>query len=112
MMQDMCCQYWPSSGSATHGSIMVTMEVEMPGVEYSIRRITMSKVNDLLVAHSVRLTVRHVQDSEKKTVTQFQFTSWQEGKSPSRSTQLLDLLIQVQKIQRKTGNRTLTVHCK
>ncbi|XP_062509110.1 receptor-type tyrosine-protein phosphatase S-like [Corticium candelabrum] len=90
---DMCCQYWPSSGSATHGSIMVTMEVEMPGVEYSIRRITMSK------------------DSEKKTVTQFQFTSWQEGKSPSRSTQLLDLLIQVQKIQRKTGNRTLTVHC-
>lgn len=89
----MCHQYWPTSGSAVHGTITVTMEIELPGLEYSIRRIKLSKGCDTRI------------------VTHFQFTSWPEEKCLTRSAQLLDLISQMQKAQQKSGNKIVTVHC-
>ena len=55
-----------------------------------------------------------VQDKSSLPVRQFQFTAWPEegGKTPESGTDLIDLIGQVQKWQRTSGDRPVVVHCR
>lgn len=45
-------------------------------------------------------------------VRQYHYTGWPDVGSPDSGSGLIDLIGQVQKWQQKSGNTTITVHCR
>ena len=45
-------------------------------------------------------------------VTQFHFLSWPEKGSPNSGAGMIDLIDQVRRVQQKTGNNPIVVHCR
>ena len=45
-------------------------------------------------------------------VTQFHYTDWTEHSCPNNPTGILTMLEDLNKVQRNTGNKTITVMCK
>ena len=52
------------------------------------------------------------QDSSSLNVKQFQYTDWPEESVPTSGSGLIDLIGQVQKWQRNSGDRPIIVHCR
>ena len=45
-------------------------------------------------------------------VTQFHYTSWQEGRVPSNTDSMIEMLNKIMKVQMTSGNKSITVMCK
>ena len=46
------------------------------------------------------------------TITQLQYVEWSQNVTPSNATSIIDLIETLERIQRKTGNGPITVHCR
>ena len=51
-------------------------------------------------------------DSSPLNVKQFQYTDWPEESVPASGSGLIDLIGQVQKWQRNSGDKPIIVHCR
>jgi protein tyrosine phosphatase len=91
--EEMCCQYWPSSGSSQYGQYTVSLQGKSNGGEYVKRTFTVSD------------------GVETRTVGQFHYTQWPDKGTPKTTSQLLDMMEQLQRWQQSTGNTLITVHC-
>ena len=49
---------------------------------------------------------------ESRVVTQFHYVNWPEDSCPDNGACMIDLIDSVERVQRKTGNGPITVHCK
>ena len=47
-----------------------------------------------------------------RTITQLQYVEWPQHSCPSTCTPIIDLIETVERVQRKTGNGPVTVHCR
>ena len=47
-----------------------------------------------------------------RTITQLQYVEWPQHSCPSTCTPIIDLIETVERVQRKTGNGPITVHCR
>lgn len=52
-VQEMCSQYWPSTGSTTYGKFTVSLERIVPGVDYNIRKFKLSLVTRQSLLHGL-----------------------------------------------------------
>jgi protein tyrosine phosphatase len=91
--EEMSYKYWPSSGLSQYGPYTVELLKETNNGEYVLRVLKISK------------------GSETRTLSHFQYTEWPDKGSPKTTSQLLDMMGQVQKWQQATTNTTITVHC-
>ena len=97
--QELCCQYWPSVvGEAKQfGSLTVELTSEdNPCTEYVVRKLRVWQEN---------------KQEEGRLVTQLHFLKWPEGGCPDSATPVVELVNDLQRIQRQSGNRPITVHC-
>ena len=53
-----------------------------------------------------------IQDGSSLPVKQFQYTGWPEEGVPDTGSGLIDLIGQVQKWQRNSGDKPIVVHCR
>ena len=53
-----------------------------------------------------------MQPSDTRVITQFHFQQWPVNACPNNPASIIDLLEAMERVQRKTGNGPVTVHCK
>lgn len=53
-----------------------------------------------------------MKDGSSLPVKQFQYTDWPEDRVPDTGSGLIDLIGQVQKWQRSSGDRPIVTHCR
>ena len=63
----------------------------------------------LVVYHFAVLS--YGQPQESRTITQFHYFGWASNKCPEQATSLIDLIGDLLRVQRKSGNGPITVHC-
>ena len=51
LLQEMCCQYWPTSGSSQYGQYTVSLQNKNNDREYVNRTLTVSKVAQSSLQH-------------------------------------------------------------
>ena len=61
--------------------------------------------------HTPSYIVGLLQDTTR-TITQLQYVEWPQHSCPSTCTPIIDLIETVERVQRKTGNGPITVHCR
>ena len=49
---------------------------------------------------------------ECRVISQFQFMDWPVDSCPENGASVIELIDSVERVQRKTGNGPITVHCK
>lgn len=96
---EQCVQYWPSEkGQAElYGSFQVEMCTdEQALLDYATRKFKISLVDS---------------PQETRTITQFHYFQWPSSKCPEKAAALIDLIGDLLRVQRKSGNGPITVHC-
>ena len=69
---------------------------DSPCAEYVVRKLRVWQEN---------------KQEEGRLVTQFHFLQWPEGGCPDSATPVVELVNDLQRVQRQSGNRPITVHC-
>jgi len=90
-----CHRYWPSTGAKTFGQFQVVLHVVNEYPDYTLREL---KLVD-------------TRDGSSLPVKQFQYMGWPEEGVPENGSGLIDLIGQVQKWQRSSGDKPIIVHC-
>ena len=54
----------------------------------------------------------YLQPSDTHVITQFHFQQWPVNSCPNNPASIIDLFEDMERVQRKTGNGPITVHCK
>lgn len=98
---EMCSQYWPASGEKKQCGkyLLVEMTEERTYVDYVHRDFKITFTDEVLQA------------SESRTVSQFHFLAWPERGAPQSGAGMIDLIDQVRRVQMKTSNNPIVVHC-
>ena len=97
--QDQCCKYWPSAVGEAKQFGRLTVELtseDSPRSEYVVRKLRVWQEN---------------KQEEGRLVTQFHFLQWPDGGCPNSATPVVELVNDLQRVQRQSGNRPITVHC-
>lgn len=47
-----------------------------------------------------------------KTITQLQYVEWSQNSCPNSPTSIVDLIEILERVQRKTANGPITIHCR
>ena len=95
-IQAKCHRYWPLSGAEQYGKLQVIFCSSTEFPDYALREF---KLVD-------------TQDGSSLNVKQFQYTDWPEESVPPSGSGLIDLIGQVQKWQRSSGDKPIVVHCR
>ena len=100
----MCHQYWPKGkgNDETFGKYTVTLLSQEVESDYMIRKLEISEKNPSRMSVS----------ENGFTVTQFQYVKWPEDGVPQVTTPVLEIANLVQKVQMRSGNKTIVVMCK
>ncbi|XP_019855567.1 PREDICTED: receptor-type tyrosine-protein phosphatase S-like [Amphimedon queenslandica] len=97
--EEQSVQYWPVNPNEEdmYGSFnVVALPEERALPDYIVRKFKLS--------HS-----KNPDDS--RTITHFQYINWPSTSCPKEATSMIDLVADVVRIQRKSGNGPITVHC-
>ena len=98
-VQELCSQYWPSEVGEAKQFGRVTVELtseDSPRAEYVVRKLRVWQEN---------------KQEEGRLVTQFHFLQWPQGGCPDSATPVVELVNDLQRVQRQSGNRPITVQC-
>lgn len=60
---------------------------------------------------NLECVIHVLQAQESRMVSQFHFTRWTKATPPSEYRSMIDLIDELQRVQRKSGNMPITVHC-
>ena len=113
----MCYQYWPSSGSQILGEFTVELlrEERQQGFVLRILSVQHSKVT----THTCFTETQHhlvsiyfSQSGSSQEVSQFHITNWAPDGSCSSLKTVIDVIEEVSKVQRRTGNQPIVMHCR
>ena len=120
--QEVCSQYWPDNGSVTSfGEFTIDNLGEESVSGFVIRQLSVlsEKVRKchLLIlcclrTSSCEIFVASVQTQKAHQVTQFQITNWRSDGRCENFKTVTDINEEVIKVQRRTGNHSIVVHCK
>lgn len=96
--REMCVQYWPDPGmTLTYGMCIVeNISEDHPRQEYLKRNFRIALTSN---------------PSDTRNITQFHFQQWPVNSCPNNPATVIDLLEAMERVQRKTGNGPITVHC-
>ena len=95
-MQVKCHRYWPLSGAENYGELQLILHNTTNYTDYTLREF---KLVDS-------------KDGASLNIKQFQYTDWPEDSVPESGSGLIDLIGQVQKWQRSSGDKPIAVHCR
>jgi protein tyrosine phosphatase len=93
--KEVCYQYWPGSGSQTYGEFSVELLGEEMMDGYVLRTFS--------IAHSGSGTAHQL--------SQFQVTNWAPDGSCGKLSSVSSVVEEMSKVQRRTGNHPIVVHC-
>jgi protein tyrosine phosphatase len=93
--KEVCYQYWPSSGSLTYGEFTVELVGEKSQTSSVVR--TLSLLN--------------TKTREVHQVSQFHITNWASDGSCGDFKTVTSVLTDVIKVQMRTGNQPILMHC-
>jgi protein tyrosine phosphatase len=93
--KEVCYQYWPGSGSQTYGEFSVELlgEESLPG--FTLR--TLGVFSD--------------KSGKSHQVSHFHITNWAPDGSCNNIKTVTDVIEEVGKVQRRTGNHPILAHC-
>jgi len=108
-----CFQYWPSSGTQKCGEFKVEFlgEERLQGFVLRTFNIQYSKVSSYLICCYNEWIVFFLQSSNHH-VSQFHITNWAPDGSCSNLKTVIDVIEEVSKVQRRTGNQPIVIHCR
>ena len=119
VLQEVCYQYWPSGGSQRFGEFTVQLLGQEDQTGFVLRNftITNSKVwlhtsCMLLYSHCTHIHTLCVQSRETLNVSQFHITNWAPDGSCSNIKTVTDVIDEIIKVQIRTGNKPITIHCR
>ncbi|XP_065904635.1 receptor-type tyrosine-protein phosphatase S-like isoform X2 [Dysidea avara] len=95
--QEHCYQYWPDAGIEEYGSYTVEMlECDEPIGDWFKRQFKLSQIS---------------KPNDSRFITQFHFQNWPLNSCPEVPSSTIDMLESIERVQRRTGNGAITVHC-
>jgi protein tyrosine phosphatase len=97
--KELSVQYWPSGDGETKQYGTVTVKL-----------VSEDSVNSDYVARKLKIW-RENKEEESRSITQFHYTNWPEGGCPGNAGSLIELINDLQRVQRKSGNHPITVQC-
>ena len=118
VLQEVCYQYWPSGGSQRFGEFTVQLLGQEDQTGFVVRNFTITNSKVWLHASCISyITVfsQHlccVQSRETLNVSQFHITNWAPDGSCSNIKTVTDVIDEIIKVQIRTGNKPITVHCR
>ena len=126
VLQEVCYQYWPSGGSQRFGEFTVQLLGQEDQTGFVLRNftITNSKVwlHTSCIAYVTVFSQHHccthihtficVQSRETLNVSQFHITNWAPDGNCSNIKTVTDVIDEIIKVQIRTGNKPITVHCR
>ena len=120
MLQDVCYQYWPQTGSVQFREYSVDL-MEEKTLKVLITRNLLSSMKGSLEITLVSKTQLHVscsvcihapQTGSVHQVVQLHIATWRPDGSCSSLASVRDVIDQMCAVQRRTGNHPITVHCR
>ena len=113
-VQETCYQYWPPSGSQTFGEFTVELLQEEKLSGFSIRNygVYNEKVSLLSPPLLQFYLWLPLQSNKSHQVNQFHITNWAPDGHCSNIKSVTDVIEEVGKVQRRTGNHPIVVHCR
>ncbi|CAI8021866.1 Receptor-type tyrosine-protein phosphatase alpha [Geodia barretti] len=93
--REVCYQYWPSSGSKAFG-------------EFTVELLGEQKLTGFITRN---LTVINNKSKEVQQLCQFHITNWAPDGSCSRIKTVIDVILEVTKVQIRTSNKPIVIHC-
>ena len=124
-LQEVCYQYWPSGGSQMFGEFTVQLLGQEDQTGFVLRNFTVtnSKVwlHTSCIAYVTVFSQHHccthihtlcVQSRETLNVSQFHITNWAPDGSCSNIKTVTDVIDEIIKVQIRTGNKPITIHCR
>ena len=76
----------------------------------TVKLVSEDSVNSDYVARKLKIW-RENKEEESRSITQFHYTNWPEGGCPGNAGSLIELINDLQRVQRKSGNHPITVQC-
>ena len=112
----MCFKYWPNENKTVEfGKFLVetTSEVawDKDVVKRTFKLTNTKKVRQFGVCLCY-LQIFTIQDDEARIITQLQYVEWSQSACPTSATLVIDMIEVLERVQRKTGNGPITVHCR
>ena len=113
-VQETCYQYWPPIGSQTFGEFTVELLQEERLSGFSIRSygVYNEKVGLLSLPVLQFYVWLPLQSNKFDQVNQFHITNWAPDGHCSNIKSVTDVIEEVGKVQRRTGNHPIVVHCR
>ena len=122
VLQEVCYQYWPSGGSQRFGEFTVQLLGQEDQTGFVLRNFTITNSKVWLHTSCIAVFSQHhccthihtlcVQSRETLNVSQFHITNWAPDGSCSNIKTVTDVIDEIIKVQIRTGNRPITIHCR
>ena len=110
LLQDVCYQYWPSSGSQTFGEFKVELLEQEEQTGFLIRNLAISHMK--VCTPQLHVYNTFSQSDEVHHVSQFHITNWAPDGSSSNIKTVTDVIDEVIKVQIRTSNKPILIHCR
>ena len=113
--QDVCHQYWPDSGKMQVGGFTVELlgEEKLEGFIICTFSVFHKKVRYTVEVYIPLMScIICLQSNKVQQVYQIRMTNWSPDGHCSNLTGITDTIAEVTKIQQRTGNHPILVHCR
>ena len=110
-LQETCYQYWPESGLIQFREYTVDLMEEKVMEGFTKRTISVYNEKVTLFCISVHMTCS-LQTASAHQVFQLHMTNWNPDGSIPELAPLVSVINETSAIQRRTGNKSVLVHCR
>ena len=117
-IQEVCYQYWPGVGSQRFGEFTVELLGEERLQGFVLRTLSAKTSQVILTQHLMQgyqawcWVAPFLQSGSPHQVKQFHITNWAFDCCCSNLSTLTDVIERVARVQRRTGNRPIVIHCR
>ena len=129
-IKEVCHQYWPEQGIESYGEFTIesgrqevhdgytTRKMYLAAAKVSRATVDMRAVCMCVCAYvcikgcTPLLSTKHLQSTQIHQVTQFHITNWTPDGVCANLATITDVIEEVDKVQRWTGNHPIVVHCR
>ena len=117
--QEVCVRYWPEE--TNHPEVFGKYQVEKSTEDrnestYIIRKFkicSIDNVGDSSPPHpTVKIRSPRPQPQDNRMITQFHYLMWPNRAAPENTKSIVELIDELQRMLRKSGNGPITVHCR
>ena len=110
-LQETCYQYWPESGLIQFREYTVDLMEEKVMEGFTKRTISVYNEKVTLFCISIHMTCS-LQTASAHQVFQLHMTNWNQDGSIPELAPLVSVINETSAIQRRTGNKSVLVHCR